>query len=553
MIENINEKMLAYALKNAVEHEGKGQAGNVLSSLFHEGLEKDKVKEIMPKINECVKKVNSMNLEKQKQELEKLINFVSKRDAREEGELPKIPNVIEGKIVTRLPPEPSKYNHIGHAISFLFNYVYAKKFHGKCILRFEDTNPEKVSQEYVDAMKTDVLEYLDIKPDDIRFVSQDMDLLYNYAVKLIEKEKAYVCFCDQETLRDLRHNGKECKHRAQSSKENLDYWKEMLKGKYKEGEVSLRLKGNMSSLNQVMRDPVIFRIINTPHYQLKDKYKVWPMYDFYNPIEDGLCNVTHILRSNEFEQRIELQDYIKELLNLPKQTIVQYGRFQVMDATTQGREIRELISSGKYIGWDDPRLVTLRALKRRGIVKETYYELLTHLGISKKSANLDFDMIASINRKIIDPIANRYSCVFNPVKLKIKNFPKIKEIEVKIHPLKQDKRKISLDDTLFISKEDFESYKGKEVRLMNLFNIKILNEKEAEFIGEEQKNIPKINWVSQGVDVDIMMPDATLKQGFADRAIQNLKVDDLIQFERFGFLRLDNSNKGKLTFWFCHN
>jgi len=232
-------------------------------------------------------------------------------------------------------------------------------------------------------MKTDVLEYLDIHPDEIRFVSQDMDKLYSYAEKLISNNDAYVCFCNQEKLRSLRHNGKECEHRSQSPKENLIYWKKMLGGKYKEGEVSLRFKGDMSSLNQVMRDPVLFRVINTPHYKLKDKYHVWPMYDFYNSIEDGLCGITHILRSNEFEQRIELQDLIKEKLNLPKQTIVQYGRFQVIGATTQGREIRELISSGKYIGWDDPRLVTLRALKRRGIVKETYYELLNHIGISK--------------------------------------------------------------------------------------------------------------------------------------------------------------------------
>ncbi len=552
MVENLKEKILAYALKNALEHEGKCMQGNVINALFHEGLKREEIKDISKIINEQINFVNSINLEEQKKEFDNLKGLISKRETRGEDELPRIPNVIPGKIVTRIPPEPSKYNHIGHAISFLFNYSYAKEYNGKCILRFEDTNPEKVSQEYVDAMKTDVLEYLDIKPDEIRYVSDDMEKLYSYAEQLINTNNAYICFCEQEKLRELRHKGKECEHRNQTKEENMKYWKEMLNGKYKEGEVSLRLKGDMSSLNQVMRDPVLFRIIEAPHYRLKNKYRVWPMYDFYNPIEDGLCKITHILRSNEFEQRIELQDKIKDLLNLPKQTITQYGRFQVLDAVTQGREIRELIESGKYIGWDDPRLVTLRALKRRGIVKETYYELLKHIGISKKSATLDFNMIASINRKIIDPIADRYSCVFNPIKLKIKNNPKISEIKVKIHPLKEEERTIKINNEVYISKEDFNANIGKEVRLMNLYNIKIINEKEAEFLDDNQKNIPKINWVSEGINVKIMMPDAEMIEGFSEKAVEKLKVNDLIQFERFGFLRVDEIKKDKIVFWFSH-
>jgi len=300
MIENLEKKIIAYSLKNALEHEGKCLQGNVINALFHEGLKKEEIKDISKLINEKVNFVNSMRLDEQKKEFDQLKELISKRETRGENELPKIPNVIPGKIVTRIPPEPSKYNHIGHAISFLFNYSYAKEYNGKCILRFEDTNPEKVSQEYVDAMKKDVLEYLDIKPDEIRYVSDDMEKLYSYAEQLINTDNAYVCFCEQEKLRELRHKGKECEHRNQTKKENMDYWKEMLNGKYKEGEVSLRLKGDMKSLNQVMRDPVIFRIVETPHYKLGNRYKVWPMYDFYNPIEDGLCKVTHILRSNEF-------------------------------------------------------------------------------------------------------------------------------------------------------------------------------------------------------------------------------------------------------------
>lgn len=555
-MQNLEKKARAYALKNAIAYQGKANQGAVISSLFHEGLKKEDMAKYAKTIADIVKQVNSLSLEQQQKELEQAEDLISKRDTREKGELPRIPNVVEGKIVTRIPPEPSKYNHIGHAISFLFNYVYSQKFHGKCVLRFEDTNPEKVSQEYVDAMKSDVLEYLDIHPDVIRYVSDDMDVLYDYAEKLIKMEKAYACLCSQEELQNLRHDGKECKHRTQKADVNMKYWKDMLSGKYKEGEIALRLKGDMKEDNQVMRDPVILRIVETPHYKLKNKYKVWPMYDFYNPIEDVLCGVTHILRSNEFEQRIELQNYIKDLLGLPKQTIAQYGRFQVIGATTQGREIREAIASGGYIGWDDPRLVTLKALKRRGIVKETYYELLTHVGIAKKSAHLDFDMIAAINRRIIDPKAVRYSCIFNPVELKIKNAPKIKETKVKLHPLEEKERKVKLGDKIFISQQDFNENKGKELRLMHLYNIKLGKKASdpAEFVDEEKKQIQKINWVSEGVEVDIMMPDATHLKGFAEKAIESLKEGDIIQFERFGFVRADKIDKKnkKYDFWFAH-
>jgi glutamyl-tRNA synthetase len=161
-------------------------------------------------------------------------------------------------------------------------------------------------------------------------------------------------------------------------------------------------------------------------------------------------------------------------------------------------------------------------------------------------------MIASINRKIIDPIADRYSCVFNPIKLKIKNNPKISEIKVKIHPLKEEERTIKINNEVYISKEDFNANIGKEVRLMNLYNIKIINEKEAEFLDDNQKNIPKINWVSEGINVKIMMPDAEMIEGFSEKAVEKLKVNDLIQFERFGFLRVDEIKKDKIVFWFSH-
>ena len=276
------------------------------------------------------------------------------------------------------------------------------------------------------------------------------------------------------------------------------------------------------------------------------------MYDFYNSIEDSVMGVTLILRSNEFDLRVELQDYIKDLLNLKKQTVVQYGRFNVIDFTTKGREIRDLIASKEYNGWDDPRLMTLKALKRRGIVKEAIYELTKQVGLSKNQVNLEFDMIASINRKIIDKDANRYSFVQSPVEIKIKNAPKIKSISIPIHPDKKETRTIKVNK-IFISENDYKQYKEKEIRLLHLYNIKLHGKNHAaEFTSLENKDIQKINWVSSGVKTEILMPNGKITEGIAETTIKTLKNSEILQFERFGFVKLDQKTKTKYKFWFAH-
>jgi glutamyl-tRNA synthetase len=547
-MKNLENEIKAYALKNAIEY-GKADTGRILPKLFQHGLEKDKIKDIMPEITNIVKEINKLKKEQIEKEYSKFKKFVKEREEKEKT-LPDIEISDLKQIITRLAPEPSKYNHLGHALSFLLNYIYAKKYNGKCLLRFEDTNPEKVSQEYVDAMREDVLEYLDIKVDSIKYVSDDMPLLYDYAKKLIEIEKAYMCFCDREKMQELRHAGKECKCRNKTKKENLEEWEKFKKGEYQNGEAILRIKGNMKSDNQVMRDPVLFRYLETKHYRQGTKYKVWPMYDFYNPIEDSLMGVTLILRSNEFDLRVELQDYIKDLLELKKQKIVQYGRFNVIDFTTKGREIRELVESKELIGWDDPRLITLRALKRRGIKKEAIYELVNHLGLNKNQVNLTFDMIASINRKIIDSTSNRYSFVENPIKLKVKNAPKIKEIKIPIHPDKKETKEIKITDEIFISEKDYQENKNKEIRLLHLYNLKL--SKVPEYTSEENKDIPKLNWVSENIKTKILMPDGKEIEGIAEKNVEKIKEGEIIQFERFGFCRLDKKEKNELKFWFTH-
>ncbi len=548
---DFDNEILAYALKNAIEY-GETDVSKILPKLFRHGLEKKDIGKIMPKIQATVKRVNSMQKDEMEMEFRKYAKFSLERDEREEGELPELENAVEGKVITRLAPEPSKYNHIGHALVFLIQYFYAEKYDGKCILRFDDTNPEKSNLEYYNAMKDD-LSWLGIKWDKEYISSNDMEKYYKYAEKLIKQGEAFVCSCSQDEIKKQREKMKGCKCRKNKESENLKEWNGMISKKFKEGERTLRLKGNMSSDNGVMRDPIIFRISYYPHFMQKEKYCVWPMYDFENPIEDSIEKVTHVIRSKEFELRAELHGYILKLLKLKSPIVKEIGRYEISGAETKGRVIRELIEKKEINGWDDPRLVTIKALRRRGFVPEMFQQMARTVGLSKSGGHISQNVMESINRSIIDSIAKRYSFVEDPIELKIKNVPDISKIEIPIHPDSKEKRELEIGKKIFISSSDFEKLAGKEIRLLHLYNINLGKNKQAEFTSIENKEINKINWVSNGVKTKVLMPNGKWVEGLADEGVKNLEEGDIIQFERFGFCRLDSKEKGQYEFWYAHN
>lgn len=566
----LDQSILKYAIENAVKFNGKANQGAVIGKILAEFPDaKDNMKEISQKISKTIKEVNSMSLEDQKK---KLLEFnpdyfeeqKEKRKERQEQrkELPELKNAVMGKVVTRISPEPSKYNHIGHALSFLLNYMYALKYEGKCILRMEDTNPEKSSDEYVEAMKHDVLEYLDIKVEKTVIVSDHLPKYIEMAEKLIADGNAFTCTCKSENISQHRRDMVDCPCRNKSIAETKKEWEKMKKGEYEEGAITLRLKISMQHKNAVMRDPVIFRLQYGEHYKQKTKYKVWPMYDFENAIEDGMLGITHVLRSNEFESRIELQNYIRELFNLPNPEIRQYARFNITGAVTQGREIRALIETGKYIGWDDPRLVTLRALRRRGIVKESYYELAKVVGMSKTNSNIDFSVIAAINRHLLDESASRFFFIDDPVEVIIKGSPK-QEIELDLHPhFRKEGRKFTTHEKFYLSKKDLSDVKdGELVRLMDCLNF-VKKGKEYIFDSTDVENYRKkgkkiIHWLpaDQVIETEVLLPDCTTVKGFAEKNITQLEEGSVIQFERYAFCRLDSVDECNNTykFWYGHN
>ena len=559
----MDKKIRFYALENAVKFKGTANVGAVIGKVLAENpkLKKD-MKILSQKIQDIVKEVNELHLTKQVDEFSKLKPKKQVKEIKKKKDLPDLEKAVMGKVVTRIPPEPSKYNHIGHALSFLINYAYAKKYKGKCIIRFEDTNPEKSTQEFVDAMLEDCVEYIGIKPDKIYYVSDDLPLLYKKAEELIKKKKAYVCICDREMMSKQRESGDSCLCVQKNDvKTNLQEWDRMLKGVYDEGQAILRLSGDMNSKNYVMRDPVIFRINKTKHYRQKNKYCVWPLYDFENAVLDTVHGVTHVLRSSEFgSMRIELQNYIKDLLGLKKQVIKQYGRVNRKGATTKGREIRELIKKGKVSGWDDPSLVTLKALKRRGILKQTFYNLIYEVGLSANTAkNIDWSLISSINRSLLDADVNRYFFIEDPVKINIKDSPELKP-ELKLHPdyPERGKRNFKTNEYFYIAKSDYKNLKGL-VRLMDCLNFTVKGN-NYKYHSTEHEHYKKsgnmiIHWLPVSKDlvkVEIRMPDNKIKKGYGEPLLKKLKENDIIQFTRFGFCRLDKKEKNKLIFWFTN-
>lgn len=549
-MKNIEKIVIKYTLINAIEFNGKANVQAVIGKVLNEVPQlKKNVKSLAKYVKKIVDEVNSWGLEKQEKEFEKLNLKIEKKEYKKE--LPDLPNAKKGKVVTAFPPEPSKYPHIGHAKAALINYLYAKKYNGKFILRFEDTNPELAKEEYYNAI-IEGLKWLKIDWDKIDYISDHIDEYYKLTEKLLKEKNAYVCLCPQEKIKLMRYKMNECEHRKQSLEKNLELWEKM-HSIFKEGEATVRLKIDMFHKNAAMRDPSIMRIIDKMHVRTGNRYRVWPVYDFGTSIMDGLEGVTHRIRSKEFEMRTELQQYIQKLLGFKSPFITEIARFNLEGVPSSGRIIRQMIDNKELIGWDDPRLTTLMALKRRGFKPEAIKEFLISTGISKSESVLTWEMLESFNRRFVDAEANRYFVVFDPVEISIENAPEITYIEELLHPdyPERGKRIIPVNTKrIFISKDDFEKFKGKEVRLIGLFNI-IMN-KNAKYKGKEVfMEMPKIQWVSENnIKIKIIMNNGVIKEVIAEPGISKLKENDIIQMIRVGFSRLDSVKD--MLFFFTH-
>jgi len=569
MTDIIRDIAQKYALQNAVQFNGKANpkavTGKVIAELKKEGFSP---KDIIPVVNIVIKEVNKKSLDKQKSELEKIAPELTKKEKKERDySLPDLPNAEMGKVVTRFPPEPNGYLHIGHAKAAIVDYEYAKKYGGKFILRFDDTNPENAILEFYEEQKKD-LECLGISWDKEYHTSDNLEKHYKLAEKLIKQGDAYVCTCQSEKIKECRYNGVECECRHAENTNNLDQWRDMLSGGL--DDAILRLTGNMCCDNTAMRDPTLFRIIETPHPLQGDKYRVWPTYDFGGAVEDSISGVTHPFRTKEYELRDECYFRLLDLLDLRKPNLMEFARLNIEGMPVSKRKIKPLIDKGLVSGFDDVRLPTLRGLRRRGIVPEAIKNFVLSQGISKVESTVDFSLVESENRKIIDPTAKRFFFVENPLKLIVNNAPKV-EKKISLHPTNKElgQKQVKTGDTFFVQKNDMDKLKiGDIFRLKDLYNIEVEDKNDiiaGKYVGENL--IPeslKIQWTTENfIEMNVLVPGLLFKKGkfnedslekvhgYAERAVESLGKGEIIQFERFGFVRIEKENE-EIIGYFTH-
>ncbi len=566
MEDDVKKAIRGIALQNASEHEGKTRNDAVISKILGSRPDlRSKAKEIMPLISEIVSDINKLSLAEQKSELESSFpELLVVKPKQERVGLPPLEGAENGKVITRFPPEPNGYPHIGHAKAAIIDEEYARMYGGKLILRFDDTNPGNERLEYYAAIKVG-LDWLGVKYDQIKNTSDDMELIYKKGLEMIESDNAYVCTCNKEAISKNRREMKACKCRAGDHDQNIKRWHDMFE-KYKPGEAIVRFRGDMQSENTVMRDPAMFRIIDEIHPLLIDKYRVWPNYDFAVAIEDSIDGVTHAFRTKEYELRNELYYAILDKLGMRKPKMFEFSRLEFEGMPVSKRILKPLVQDGKVSGYDDPRLPTLEALRRRGIVPEAIRKFVLSLGFTKSDTLAPFDTLESFNRKIIDVASIRLFMVTEPVKIIVKN-NKLTEVELPNHPQRDmGKRRVELDGNFYISGEDAKTLKvGDQVRLIELYNVKITkigSEIEAEYTGNDFKaEFPKIQWVPQksAVKLNILIPKTLFvnekfneysletKQAYTESHYLELNEGTEIQFVRFGYCRKDSAMQAIYT------
>ena len=470
------------------------------------------------------------------------------------------------EVITRFPPEPNGYLHIGHAKSICLNFQLADEFNGKTNLRFDDTNPIKEDVEYVESIKEDV-KWLGFEWDNLFFASNYFDTMYEKAVLLIKKGKAYVCDLSFEEMKEYRGNlvapGKNSPYRDRSVEENLDLFTKMKNGEFKDGEKVLRAKIDMSSPNINFRDPILYRIAHSTHHNTGNKWCIYPMYDFAHPLEDAIEGVTHSICTLEFEDHRPLYDWIVsecEMESTPRQ--YEFARLNITNTVMSKRKLKQLVDEGIVDGWDDPRMPTIAGLRRKGYTPESIRNFCHEIGVAKNASTVDEQMLEYFLREDLNPTAARAMAVLDPLKVVITNYPEgqteLLEIEINPNDENAGKRKVTFSREIYIEREDFMEnppkkyfrlFPGNEVRLIGAYFIKC-----NEFIKDQNGNVTEIHctydpetksgsgFTGRKVKGTIHWVDATTSIPAEFRLYEPLILDDIEENKGKEFLEQINPN-----------
>ncbi len=564
------------ALLNAVSHDGKAQAGAMVGKVLGERIDlRSKVKELSGVINTVVAEVNSLPFSEQKAIVEKNWPETQKKHETEEKKLSPLPNAEKYKhITTRFSPNPDCVLHLGSARAIILSHEYARMYNGKFILRFEDTDPKtkKPQLKFYESIRQD-LRWLGCRWDEEYIQSDRLEIYYSIVEKLISDKNAYVCECAPEEFRKKTLMKIACACRNMQASDQLERWHKMLAGDYQEGQAVVRVKTDLENPNPAVRDWPALRIIDTkkyPHPRVGSKYVLWPLYNLAAGIDDHFMGMTHIIRGKEHYTNMVRQKYMYEHLGWEYPEAIHYGRLKITGAALSKSKIVAGIKEGDYADFDDPRLGTFAALRKRGITPEAIKKMIIEVGIKPNDVTLSWENLYSHNRKILDASSNRYFFVAQPVVLKVTGLPKTFQPKLPLHPEHPERgfREYTVkpegDDSaayFWISQKDAQAMQPQQImRLMELFNIRIEKQTSetitASYTSESYDDVRKIKaqliqWIPKGTEypAQVIQQDASVTEGFAESYCKQLKPDTIIQFERYGFVRVDEVGKKLIVYY----
>lgn len=510
---------------------------------------RSKVAEVTPLINSIVEEVNAMGLEAQTKALAEMDSSLLVKEKKERKyELPELENV-NGKVVMRIAPGPSGPLHIGHTRVSVLNDEYVKRYGGDLVLRFEDTNPEKIDPNAYDMIPED-LDWLGVRCSKTYIQSERFPLYYDYTRKLLEQGHAYVCTCNADSWRELKDHSRACPCRDLPVEEQLERYDRFLAGGYGEGDAVVVVKTDLNHPNPAVRDFVALRIVEHPHPLTGDKYVAYPMMNLSVAIDDHEMGMTHVIRGKDHLNNTFRQKYIFDYMGWKTPEYYHYGLVNIPDTVLKTSIIKQSIANGEYTGWDDVRTGTVRALERRGIRPEAIRRYWIEAGMKSVDIQFSWDGLFSMNRDIIDPVSDRYFFVADPVRYDIDGIDVI-EGSAPLHPDHPERgdRTYRLEDprTVFLSAEDSKMfYDAKRVRLKDLCNLDY--GLPAKYAGNDvsvlRHGVKAVQWVgADGVNADLLMPDGELQKGMIEKDVLAEK-GDMVQLERVGFARIESRDNG---------
>ena len=546
------------AVENAIAHDGAPRAGPIVARLL---ATDPSLRALAPEVLELAERVVADVARTPRSELEGVLAELggpeperTKPAKSEGGEFPDLPGAEVGKVVLRMAPFPSGVLHVGHGRMLYVHQHYREQYDGRILLVFDDTigsEEKRVETEFFDLIRGDC-ELAGVPPDEVIYKSDRIPRFYPWAQRLIDRRAAYVCRCAPELLRANRAQGLECPERAQTPGEATDEWTRMLAGAYPPGGAVLRLKTDLHDPDPAFRDRVLCRISDLDHPRVGHRYRVWPMLEFSWAVDDVELGITHVLRGKDLVIEDRMQRYIWDILGIHGPWFLHWGILRVREAKVSKSKSYREVQTGVYDGWADPRTWSLRSLDRRGISMEALREFILSFGMSLADIEVPAETLYAENRKRIDSTTVRRAYIPDPVRVDVLGYPEgLASVELPNHPDRPElgRRTVAAGPSFYLPYRDLASRPGEEVRLKDLLNVRLPavippspGPTAVTFTSRENRRLPRLQWV--GVDgavpVDVLDIEGNHSTGMGERALSDARPREIFQFERVGFVRVDD-------------